>query len=254
MHILTGIEHGVMTVEFNRPDRKNALTAAMYEALAQALRHAAQDPGVRVVLFKGSPQFFSAGNDIDEFLSHPPTGDDSPVYRFLTEISRAEKPLIAAVAGVAVGIGTTMLLHCDLIYAAENASFSMPFTRLGLCPEAASSFLLPRLGGYPRAAEKLLFGEAFSVEEARDMGLISRIVPASSLEAFATERARVLAALPAASVRITKRLLKESLHAGIAQALGEEAKQFRVLLQGPDAREAFQAFAEKRKPDFGRSS
>jgi enoyl-CoA hydratase/carnithine racemase len=154
--ILTSVDAGVMTIMLNRVEKKNAITSAMYTAMADALKSAADDAAVRVVVFQGQETFFCAGNDIGDFLNHPPTADDSPVYRFLKTISTFPKPLVAAVCGVAVGVGTTLLLHCDLVYAGDNAAFSLPFANLGLCPEAASSLLAPQMFGYHRAAEVLL--------------------------------------------------------------------------------------------------
>ena len=159
--ILTHTDAGVMTITFNRLDKKNSITSSMYAAMADAVAQAAADPAVRVVVFQGHESIFSAGNDIGDFLNQPSTTQESPVFRFLRGIATCEKPLIAAVAGPAVGIGTTMLFHCDLVYAGDNAAFSMPFVNLGLCPEAASSLLAPRMFGYHRAAEALLMGEAF---------------------------------------------------------------------------------------------
>ena len=159
--ILTHAEAGVMTITFNRLERKNSITSAMYAALADALDAAAADPAIRVALLQGHETVFSAGNDIGDFLNQPPAGADSPVFRFLRGIARFPKPLVAAVCGPAVGVGTTMLFHCDLVFAGDNAAFSLPFVNLGLVPEAASSLLVPQMFGYHRAAEALLLGEAF---------------------------------------------------------------------------------------------
>ncbi len=167
----------VLQLGFDRVDRRNAITSAMYDALADGLEFAAATPEIRVVLLHGHLSVFTAGNDLADFLNNPPGGEDTAVFRFLGAISRFPKPLIAAVNGPAVGIGTTMLLHCDLVYAGEAASFSLPFTNLGICPEAGSSVLLPALAGYARAAEKLLFGEPFDVSEAREMGLVNKVLP-----------------------------------------------------------------------------
>jgi enoyl-CoA hydratase/carnithine racemase len=245
-------EGGVLTIAFNRPAKKNAITAAMYQAMADALKEADADAGVRVVLFEGSPDIYTAGNDLEDFLNNPPSGNDSPVFQFLYNISHAKKPIIAAVAGAAVGIGTTMLLHCDAVYAAENARFALPFASLGLCPEAASSLLLPALAGYQRAAEKLLYGEPFDVNEARDMGLINKIVPAAELAAFARARAQKLAALPAGAVRTTKSLMKGAHQKAVEAQMTDEGAHFRKMLSSPEAKEAFSAFLEKRKPDFSK--
>ena len=250
MSIETSIADSILRIRFDRAEKKNAITAAMYQTMAEALLAAEAHAAVRVVLFEGSPAIFTAGNDLEDFLKNPPSGSDSPVFRFLTAISHAKKPLIAAVAGAAVGIGTTMLLHCDAVYAADNARFSLPFASLGLCPEAASSLLLPSLAGYQRAAEKLMFGEPFDAAEAREMGLVNQILPAAELTAFAHARARKLAALPAAALRTTKALMRGAHLKAVEAQMAEEGAQFRKLLASPAAKEAFSAFFERRKPDF----
>jgi enoyl-CoA hydratase/carnithine racemase len=174
------------------------------------------------------------------------------VFQFMRALSGCSKPVVAAVAGAAIGIGTTMLMHCDLVYAADNAKFSLPFAQLGLCPEFASSLLLPQLAGYPRAAEKLLLGEAFLAQEAFEMGLVSKVLPAGELHAFARQQAARLVALPAASIRATKALMKRPRTGAIQAALADENKLFAAMLQGQEAKEAFTAFFEKRKPDFSK--
>lgn len=248
--ILTQVEAGVMTVTLNRLERKNSITSVMYGVMADALESANHDPAVRVVVIQGHETIFSAGNDIGDFLNKPPATPEAPVFRFLRGISSFPKPIVAAVSGPAVGIGTTMLLHCDLIYAGDNAAFSMPFVNLGLCPEAGSSFLAPQLMGYPRAAEALLLGEPFMAETALEMGLINRIVPPAEVNALAQRQALKLAAKPLTSLIETKRLMKKG-HAGmIAERIAEEAVSFGRLLQEPAAHEAFSAFMEKRRPDF----
>ncbi len=248
--ILAHTEAGVTTLTLNRLARKNSLTADMYAALAEALAAAAEDAAVRVLVIQGHETVFSAGNDIGDFLQQPPKDADAPVFRFLRGISTFPKPLVAAVCGPAVGIGTTLLLHCDLIYAGDNAMFSMPFVNLGLCPEAASSLLVPRLIGHPRAAEVLLLGEPFSAESAMDWGLVNRIVPPTEAAALAQQQARRLASKPLSSLLETKRLMKHSQQALIAQSMQQEAASFGRMLTEPAAREAFTAFMEKRKPDF----
>lgn len=239
----------VLTVMLDRPDKKNALTAAMYTALAQALEEAQDDPTVRVVVFRGSEQVFTSGNDLSDFLHHPPKDENSPVFRFLRALVHADKPLLAAVAGPAVGIGATMLLHCDMVIAASTARFAMPFTRLGLCPEAASSLLLPRLAGHQRAAEILLLGDPFDAEEARQMGVVNRIVAPELLFSTAAALADRLAELPAESLRVTRRLLKQETRETVARRIEEEAHQFRKLLESAEAKKAFQDFLERRPPD-----
>ncbi|MGZ5662668.1 MAG: enoyl-CoA hydratase-related protein, partial [Usitatibacter sp.] len=177
MDILTGRDGPILDIEFNRPQKKNAFTSDMYEALAAALGEAERDDSVRVVVFHGAAGIFTAGNDIEDFAKRPPQGEDSPVFRFLEAASRAPKPLVAAVDGPAVGIGTTLLLHCDLVYAGEDARFRLPFASLGLVPEFASSYLLPLVAGYQRAAELLLLGEAFDAQKAYAAGFVTKVVP-----------------------------------------------------------------------------
>ncbi|SAL24798.1 enoyl-CoA hydratase [Caballeronia choica] len=252
MDILIERADGVLTITLNRPDKKNAITAAMYQEMADAFFEAEKDASVRVVLLRANGGSFSAGNDLEDFMKAPSMDRDAPVLQFLRRISTAPKPLVAAVAGAAVGVGTTMLLHCDLVYAASTAKFSMPFVQLGLCPEAASSLLLPRIAGYQRAAEKLLLGEAFDANEAMNMGFVNRIVDAEAVDALALAQAKKLAALPASSLRMSKSLMKGADAREIAERIAEEAGHFGKMLTAPEAREAFQAFFEKRKPDFSR--
>ncbi len=248
--ILVHTEAGVMTLTLNRPERKNSINSAMYGALADALASADADASVRVAVIQGHETIFSAGNDIGDFLDQPPAGMDSPVFRFLRGIAGFSKPLIAAVSGPAVGVGTTMLFHCDLVYAGDNAAFSMPFVNLGLCPEAASSLLVPQLMGYHRAAEALLLGEPFMAEAALEVGLVNRVVPPSEVTSLAQAQARKLAAKPLNSLIETKRLMKKGQHKAVLQQIDEEAVSFGRMLREPAAREAFGAFMEKRKPDF----
>ena len=248
--ILTHLDAGVLSLTINRVDKKNSITAAMYATMANALAAAENDSAVKAVVIQGHETIFSAGNDIGDFLNKPPSTQDSPVFRFLRGISSFPKPIVAAVCGPAVGIGTTMLLHCDLIYAGDNAAFSMPFVNLGLCPEAASSFLVPQLMGYPRAAEALLLGEPFSAETALELGLINRIVPPAEVSALAQQQARKLAAKPLSSVIETKRLMKKGNASTVAERMAEEGASFGRMLGEPAAREAFTAFMGKRKPDF----
>jgi len=249
--ILTHIDAGVMTITFNRLDKKNSITSTMYAAMADAVAQASADASVRVVLFQGHESIFSAGNDIGDFLNQPPSTQESPVFRFLRGIATFEKPLLAAVAGPAVGIGTTMLFHCDLVYAGDNAAFSMPFVNLGLCPEAASSLLAPRMFGYHRAAEALLMGEPFFAEAAQEVGLVNRVVPPTEVNGYAQAQARKLAGKPLSSLIETKRLMKGDTQA-VLQKMDEEGKSFGRMLREPAAKEAFGAFMEKRKPDFSK--
>ena len=242
----------IATIELDRADKKNAITADMYQAMADALAAAESDAGVRVVLIHGKTDCFTAGNDLKDFLEKPPQGDASPVFQFLQRISTAAKPIVAAVGGPAVGIGTTMLLHCDFVYAAPNARFQLPFVPLGLVPEAGSSLLLPMLAGYQRAAELLMLGRPFTAEKALAAGIVTEIVPDDQLLAHALEAAAALAALPPASLRQTKALMKAPHAAGVASAMKSEAEKFRAQLASAEAKEAMQAFFEKRKPDFSK--
>jgi len=248
--ILSHVDAGVMTITLNRLDKKNSITSAMYGAMADALEAANHDAAVRAVVIQGHETIFSAGNDIADFLNKPPATQDSPVFRFLRGISSFPKPLVASVCGPAVGIGTTLLLHCDLVYAGDNAAFSMPFVNLGLCPEAASSLLVPQLMGYPRAAEALLLGEPFMAETALEIGLINRIVPPAEANALAQRQAQKLVAKPLSALMETKRLMKKGNATLVAERMAEEGASFGRMLGEPAAREAFSAFLDKRKPDF----
>ncbi|MBI4290939.1 MAG: enoyl-CoA hydratase [Betaproteobacteria bacterium] len=253
-HIQTEKSEGVLRIEFNRPEKKNAITAAMYQGLADALLDAQSDEEVRVVFVHGKPEAFTAGNDLQDFIADPPQDESHPVFAFLCALRDFRKPIVAAVSGPAVGIGTTMLLHCDLVYAAPEAKFALPFVNLALCPEAGSSYLLPRLAGYARAAELLLLGEPFSAAHAHEIGLINAIVPLEQLIAVGAAAARKLAQKPPASVQATKALMRASLMAGIDSAMAAENRVFRERLVSAEAKEAFSAFLEKRTPDFNKFS
>ena len=241
---------GITTLTIHRVAKKNSFTTAMYAGMADLLEQAQADAAVRVLVIQGHETIFSAGNDIADFLQNPPTTLEAPVFRFMRAISSFNKPIVAAVCGPAVGIGTTMLFHCDLVYAGDNAAFSMPFVNLGVCPEAASSLLAPQRMGYGRAAEALLLGEPFLAEAALEMGLISRIVPPAEANALAQRQAQKLAAKPMASLLATKRLMKQGQASQVAERMAEEGTLFGRMLAEPAAQEAFSAFLEKRKPDF----
>ncbi|TFW30433.1 enoyl-CoA hydratase [Duganella callida] len=253
MEILSSKNNGILTLEFNRPERKNAITAAMYQTMADAINEAENDSAVRAILIVGKEDIFTAGNDLEDFMKNAPSSgaiEDRSVYKFMMALSGSGKPVVAAVAGNAVGIGTTLLMHCDLVYAGDNAKFSMPFVQLGLCPEFASSLLLTQIAGYPRAAEKLMLGEAFGAQEALDMGLVSKVVAAAELRAFAEGQAAKLVALPASSIRVTKQLMKAARKGPVTDAIAAENEHFARMLSSPEAKEAFMAFFQKRKPDF----
>lgn len=257
MDILTSTEKGILTIEFNRPERKNAITTGMYQTMADAIRAADSDPAVRAILITGKPEIFTAGNDLEDFMKGANPANSQPleersVFQFMQALSQCGKPVVASVSGAAVGIGTTLLMHCDLVYVAEDAKLSLPFSQLGLCPEFASSLLLPQIAGYPRAAEKLMLGEPFSGLEAAQMGLASKALPAAEVLAHAKAQTAKLVALPAASVRASKRLMKSTQAEAVASKIAEENKQFAAMLGGPEAKEAFTAFFQKRKPDFSK--
>lgn len=251
-YVLISEQNRVMTIAWNRPAKKNALTQAMYAQVAAALTAANADDNVRAVLLTGTADCFTAGNDLADFLNNPATDADSPVVQFLLAISQFSKPIVAAVNGAAVGVGTTMLMHCDLVVAAESTQFSLPFAKLGLCPEGASSYLLPQLAGYQRAAELLLLGEAFDAHTARDCGLVNRVVSADDFQAVGHELAERLAAMPPGSMRTTKALLKRSQQSVLTDTFQAEFKEFGRMLQGPEAKEAMQAFMERRPADFSK--
>lgn len=250
--ILVHTEAGIRTITLNRVDKKNSITSAMYGAMADALASAVDDAAVRVVLLQGNETVFSAGNDIGDFLNNPPAGLDSPVFRFLKGIAAFPKPLLAAVCGPAVGVGTTLLFHCDLVYAGDNAAFSMPFVNLGLCPEAASSLLVPQMLGYHRAAEALLLGEPFMAEAALEVGLVNRVLPPTEANDYAQSVAKKLAAKPLSSLVETKRLMKKGQGELVLKTIAEEGESFGRMLREPAAKEAFGAFMERRKPDFSK--
>ena len=250
-NILVTDNEGIVSIEISRREKKNAITGDMYRAMSAALSHAREQGHVRVVLIRGQSDLFTAGNDLGDFLQRK-AGDPSAAIPFLHLLSAFEKPLVAAVAGNAVGIGTTMLLHCDLVYAGESARFQLPFVKLGLCPEAASSLLLPALAGHARAAEMLLLGEPFNAGKALEIGLVNAVMPDAGLLDHAMAQARKLAAQPAASVRLTKQLMKRAQTALIEQTMREEGRHFKGRLVSPESREAFTAFFEKRAPDFSR--
>jgi len=249
--ILSKVENRIASVELARPEKKNALTAEMYRQLAAALAAADADPQVRVILLHGAPDCFTAGNDVSDFLKRPP-GGASPVLGFFEVLPNLKKPVVAAVGGPAVGIGSTMLLHCDLVYAAANARFQLPFVPLGIVPEFASTYLLPLLAGYQRAAELLLLGQPFTAQKAHEVGIVTAVVPQENLMEEARKAAAQLASLPPESLRLTKRLLKKRHGAAIGEAIAEETKIFSERLSSPEAKEAMSAFLEKRKPDFSR--
>ena len=250
--ILTERQEHILRIKINRPQKKNALTTAMYAAMADAINQADEDSDIRVVFLQGTAECFTAGNDLQDFKDYRPDGELSQANSFLDVIRRAKKPIVAAVRGVAVGVGTTMLLHFDLIYAGESAQFQLPFVNLGLCPEAASSFLLPRLIGHPRASELLLLGELFAAAKAREIGLVNAVYPDSELIDKAYIQAQKLARQPPASVQLTKALLKRPITKDNADTMAEEMTLFYERLGSAECAEALTAFFERRKPDFSK--
>jgi len=241
----------VARIELARPDKKNALTAEMYAMLAAALTAARNDPQVRAVLLHGSRDCFTAGNDLSDFLKRKP-GEGSAAFALFEVLPVLEKPVVAAVNGPAVGIGTTLLLHCDLVYAAPGARFQLPFVPLGIVPEFGSTFLLPMLAGYQRAAELLLLGQPFAAQKALEAGIVTEIVPPEKLMEHALQAAASLAALPPESIRLTKKLMKARHAKAVGEQIAEEGRLFMERLSSPEAKEAMSAFLEKRKPDFSR--
>ena len=242
---------GLLRLRMNRADKKNALTRDMYTAMAYAIETAEQDPEVRVILFEGSAGCFCAGNDLSDFLWEPPRDKSAPVYRFITALARSTVPMVAAVDGVAIGIGTTMLLHCDLVYATERTRFQLPFVNLGLLPEAGSTYLLPKLVGTARASELLMTGRPFKAEEARELGIINWVCAPEELTDRALLSARELAEKPPQTLRKIKSLLKSD-SGKVEDRIQWEILEFSERLDSAECKEALKAFQEKRKPDFSR--
>lgn len=247
-HVLVSDDGAIRTVRMNRPEKKNALTSAMYDAMAAALESAGGASPVRCILITGVAGTFSAGNDLQDFLKAAMGGEGlgHSVIRFLHALARCERPLVAAVEGHAVGLGTTMMLHCDYAVAAADARFQTPFVALGLVPEAASTLLAPALMGHRRAFELLVMGKALNGEEAKACGLVNAVAPAGQVEAEALKAAQKTAALPAGSVAASRRLMKGAPDAIVAR-MDEEADQFKERLKSPEAKAAFEAFLQKKK-------
>lgn len=254
MTIRYHVNKGVALLEIARPEKRNALSQDMYAALAEGLESAEADPSVRAIVIAGQPGIFTAGNELADFLQPLPAGQDIAARRFMTALTRVDKPVIAAVTGPAVGIGVTLLLHCDLVYAAAGATLSMPFVKLGLVPEFASSLLLPLRLGHARAAEKLLLGESIPADEAVRLGLANAVLPADQVLAHALAEAERFNALPPQGVQASKRLMKRAQARLIEETIATELEVFGSRLGGPDVREAITAFFEKRAPDFTRTS
>lgn len=252
MSIKTTTENGVATIEIARAEKKNSLTLAMYTAMTAAIAAAQADTSVRALLITGQPGVFTAGNDLEDFLQQPPTDANSPVGHFMHALVECEKPVVAAVTGTAIGIGTTLLLHCDLVYVSGEARLAMPFVALGLVPEYASSVLIPQLVGRVKATELLLLGESFTGSEAVEFGIANAALPSHEVIPHARRMAERFNALPAGAVRDAKRLIRNASKQLIKQTIAAESAVFATCLRSPEAQEAFQAFFEKRKPDFSK--
>ncbi len=250
--VLTEIQDHLIIIRLNRPEKKNALTSAMYDGLSDGLDRLENEEKLRVAVITGTQECFTAGNDLVDFLNNNGINPQSPIGRFLRTLPSLSKPLVAAVNGPAVGIGTTLLMHCDLVYAAPDAHFQMPFASLGLCPEAGSSLLVPQLVGYRKAAELLMLCETFDADTAQALGIVNEVVDAEQYQAHAIAKARQLAALPPSSIRTTKRLLRYANKDQLETIMRMEEEYFMEMLQGAEAKEAFSAFLEKRKPDFSK--
>jgi enoyl-CoA hydratase/carnithine racemase len=252
MNIKTATFNGVATIEIARPEKKNAITQAMYRQMAEALDAARDDPAVRAVLLTGQPGIFTSGNDIEDFMQRPPGTAESPAFVFMRALMACDKPVVAAVTGAAIGIGTTMLLHCDFVYVSDEARLAMPFVSLGLVPEFASSLIVPQLMGNARAAEKLLLGDPFTGADAVEAGIANAVLPAAEVAPHARRVAERFNGLPPGAVRETKRLMRRARSAAALETIGVEGGVFAQRLQSPEAKEAFSAFFQKRKPDFSK--
>jgi enoyl-CoA hydratase/carnithine racemase len=251
--IITEHSGSVLRVELNRPTKRNAMTSSMYVTLANVFADAAKDEHTRVVLWHGAGDSFCAGNDIEDFLKNPPGPGESPQARLMNALVDFDKPIVVAVQGAAIGGGTTMLMHCDFVYAGENARFRMPFIDLAVVPEFGSSCSVPARIGHLRAAELILLGLPFDAKRAADLGLVTQVVSDQNLLATATDTARKLATKPADALQVGKRLMKRSVREQIKAAMKAENEEFSVQVRSEDAREAFAAFLEKRPPDFNRT-
>ena len=252
-HVQTDLQNGVLHLILNRPEKKNALTSAMYTSLVEALARADSDDSIRVIVLRGNGDSFTAGNDIEDFVQKPWKGQSvPPAEQFIRAVAFARKPVIAATHGLAVGIGTTILLHCDLVYAAEETRFMMPFINLAIIPEAGSTLLLPNMIGHQRAAELFLLAEPFSALRAYELGIVNRVVPAGELLSVVDAAAQTLAEKPAAAIRLAKQTMKQHLRADLDRVIREEVLAIAGQLESPETGEALSAFLQKRKPNFSR--
>jgi enoyl-CoA hydratase/carnithine racemase len=252
MSIKTATLNGVATIEIARPEKKNAITQAMYSQMAEALIAAKADGAVRAVLITGQPGIFTSGNDIEDFMKRPPGSAESPAFVFMKALMGCDKPVVAAVTGAAIGIGTTMLLHCDFVYVSDEARLAMPFTSLGLVPEFASSLIVPQLMGNARASEKILLGDPFTGADAVECGIANAVLPANEVVNHARRIAERFNALPPGAVRDTKTLMRRARSQAALDTIAAEGEVFASRLRSPEAQEAFSAFFQKRKPDFSK--
>jgi enoyl-CoA hydratase/carnithine racemase len=250
--VVSQLQDRILTLSLNRPERKNALSLAMYSALAALISAADSDAQIRVIVLTGTDEFFTSGNDLMDFMNEPHIHDNHPVVRFINALRHCSKPVVAIVRGHAIGIGTTLLLHCDLAYVAEDARMQLPFVNLGLCPEYASSYLVPRVLGQQQAAELFLLGEIFSGAEAANLGLVTKALPSNTLTEYAFAKIQRLAQQPPAAVRRTKALLRAATQSSIDQSLQAEYAGFAEGLASEECKESVTAFFEKRAPDFSR--
>ena len=248
--IVTEHSEGVLRIELNRPAKRNAMNSSMYTTLADVFSDAARDEHTRVALWHGAGDSFCAGNDIEDFLNNPPGPGDSPQARLMNALVDFDKPIVAAVQGAAIGGGTTMLTHCDFVYAGESAKFRMPFIDLAVLPEFGSSCSIPAMMGHIRAAELILLGLPFDARRALELGFVNQVVSDQNLLATASETARKLAAKPAGALQASKRLMKRSFRGQIKAAMKAENEAFSAQVRSEDAREAFAAFLQKRPPNF----
>lgn len=240
----------ILRIQFNRPAKKNAMTSSMYIAMAEFLENAAKDDQIRVALWHAAGDSFCAGNDLEDFMKNPPASGESPQSRLIDALINFEKPLVAAVQGAAIGGGTTMLAHCDFVYAGDSAKFQLPFVNLALVPEFGSSYSLPLRFGYLRAAELILLGKPFGALRAAELGLVTSVVPDQELLATATETAEALAKKPAGAVQASKRLMKRAFREPLEQAVKFENQVFAERVRSDEAKEAFRGFFAKRKPEY----
>jgi enoyl-CoA hydratase/carnithine racemase len=247
--IQSDLNNNILTINILRPKKKNALTIEMYASLSEQILNANKSSSIKTIHIKGSEDSFTAGNDLNDFMQNPPNDETSPVFKFMAALLECDKPIVAEVNGLAIGIGTTLLLHCDLVYASNKAIFQLPFINLGLVPEFASSFILPLLAGHQKASELLMLGEIFDAKTAKEIGIINNYFPENQLSIKVAEILQKLVSKPPTALSHTKRLMKSS-NKKLQKVIKEEGELFREQLHGPEVKEAITAFFEKRKPNF----